>query len=77
MKAIKIRNAKDDLEFIRAEYSHISKKLGRKGIDWDIVDQHSFRQDGKMYDEIEVRVVSTGKIERFVFDSTELFRGLL
>jgi len=77
MKAIKIRNVKDDLEFIRAEYAYVSKRLGRRGIDWEIVDQHSLRQDGKMYNEIEVRIISTGKIKRFVFDSTELFKGLL
>jgi len=77
MKPILIRKVKDDLECIRAEYGHISKKFGIKGIGWKVEDQHFLRKDGKMYDEVEVRIISTGKIKRFVFDVTERFKGFL
>jgi hypothetical protein len=76
-KAIVIRNVKDDLECIRAEYDHVSKELGRRGIDWKVEAQYASRDDGKMYDNLVARVISTGKIRNFVFDITIRFKGLL
>jgi hypothetical protein len=51
--------------------------LGRHGIDWEIKYQHLSRRDGKMFDEMEVCVIHTGKIKNFIFDVTDCFKGLI
>lgn len=73
IKAIIIKKATTLKEGIAAEYAYLSKKLGRRGIDWKPLGQYLHPFSSKRYDIIKVKIINTNKIRYFWFDITKFF----
>jgi hypothetical protein len=69
-EAVKITGATKQSEGVDAEYKYLSDKYGAKGRDWNIAGQTNFREKGKVYDIIEVRLSTGGDNRIYYFDVT-------
>ncbi len=69
--AIIIRNAKDQHEGVRAEYRFISVIHGKKDKDWRLKGQTTARENGSVYDIVEIESLSTGETHYYYFDISD------
>jgi hypothetical protein len=71
--SIIITNAKGDAEGVDAEYYYLEKKLGKKGVDWNLISQSLVAGEaGRSYDKMDIRL-STGKMITMYFDITDFY----
>jgi hypothetical protein len=66
--AVVIQGALDLKEGVRAEYDFISDKYGKKGKDWKVKSQTQIREDGKIYDMIEMEIIANQETHYYYFD---------
>ena len=69
-EAVKITGVTKQSEGVDAEYKYLSDKYGVKGKDWSIAGQTIFREKGKVFDVIEIRLSTGGENRIYYFDVT-------
>ncbi len=71
--AVIIKKAKGSFDGIEAEYAFINKIYGRQNVGWQLKQQSLLHQNGKSYDQIDFKVINTGKETTIYFDITAFF----
>jgi hypothetical protein len=67
-EAVIISGAADLKEGVRAEYDFISEKYGKKDKDWRVRSQTQIREEGRIYDMIEMEIIATQESHYYYFD---------
>ncbi len=70
--AILIRGAIRQSEGVEAEYYYLSKAFGEKGKTWQVQGQTIFREEKRVYDVLEIRLLPFQKKLIFYFDISKL-----
>jgi hypothetical protein len=71
--AVVIRGATGSFRGVAAEYSYLEKRFGRRGVDWDLVQQSLVDgSDGKHFDLFTVSLKDKGQVEVYI-DISEFF----
>ena len=70
--AIKILEAKDHFDGIRAEYAYLMKKFGIMDVDWNLVIQMTTKENNKQFDVFLIALKDKSVLSLY-FDVTDFF----
>lgn len=71
--AIKIKNAKNELDGVSAEYKYIANKYGEKFTAWKPLSQATLNEKNKIYDALKIQLLPSEEIIVLYFDITDFY----
>lgn len=71
--AILILNAGNSRNGIAAEYAYIEKIHGQKFKDWKVLEQSTFIDNGRRFDQFNIMLIGSNESITYYFDITEFY----